>query len=69
MNSKKNKFIKKWENSLIGKNVHSVFTKCFECGTMGCNLPQVIECGNCGSQTTVRYYDSETIDQNLEFIK
>jgi hypothetical protein len=69
MNTKKNKFIKKWENSLIGKNVHSVLTKCFECGTMGCNLPQVTECGNCGSQSTVRYYDSETINQNLEFIK
>ena len=69
MNTKKNKFIKKWENSLIGKNVHSVLTKCFDCGTMGCNLPQVTECGNCGSQYTVRYYDSETIDQNLESIK
>jgi hypothetical protein len=69
MNTKKNKFIKKWETSLEGKNVHSVFTKCFECGAMGCNLPQITECGNCGSQTTVRYYDSETINQNLEFIK
>ena len=61
--------INSWENSLIGKNVHSVLTKCFDCGTMGCNLPQVTECGNCGSQYTVRYYDSETIDQNLESIK
>lgn len=60
--------IKDWEVSLIGKNQHSVLTKCFECGTMGCNMPEVTECGNCGSESTVRYYDSDTIDQNLKSI-
>jgi hypothetical protein len=53
----------KWELDLVGKNEHSVFTKCFDCGSSGCNVPGIMECGNCGSYLTVRYYDSETIDK------
>ena len=58
--------IKEWETRLIDKNQHSVLTKCFDCGTMGVNMPHVTECGNCGSTETVRYYDSDTLDQNRE---
>jgi len=51
-----------WERKLIGKNIHSVFTWCKDCGMKGCNIPFENECGNCGSKNTVRYYDKETID-------
>ena len=51
-----------WEKELEGKNIHSVFTWCKDCGMKGCNIPSNDECGNCGSKNTVRYYDKETID-------
>jgi hypothetical protein len=51
-----------WEKELVGKNIHSVFTWCKDCGMEGCNIPFNDECGNCGSKNTVRYYDKETID-------
>lgn len=51
-----------WEQKLIGKNIHSVFTWCKDCGMEGINIPFENECGNCGSKNTVRYYDKETID-------
>lgn len=51
-----------WEKKLVGKNIHSVFTWCKDCGMKGCNIPFEDECGNCGSKNTVRYYDKETID-------
>jgi rRNA maturation endonuclease Nob1 len=51
-----------WERKLVGKNIHSVFTWCKDCGMKGCNIPFEDECGNCGSKNTVRYYDKETID-------
>jgi rRNA maturation endonuclease Nob1 len=51
-----------WEQKLIGKNIHSVFTWCKDCHSEGVNIPLNDECGNCGSKNTVRYYDKETID-------
>ena len=51
-----------WEQKLIGKNIHSVFTWCKDCHSEGVNIPFNDECGNCGSKNTVRYYDKETID-------
>lgn len=51
-----------WEKELEGKNIHSVFTWCKDCGMEGCNIQFNEECGNCGSKNTVRYYDKETID-------
>lgn len=51
-----------WERKLVGKNIHSVFTWCKDCGMKGCNIPFENECGNCGSKNTVRYYDAKTID-------
>lgn len=51
-----------WEHKLIGKNKHSVFTWCKDCHGEGVNIPFNDECGNCGSENTVRYYDKETID-------
>jgi hypothetical protein len=63
--AEKSNLLKDWESRIIGHNQHSVLTKCFDCGMMGCNMPKVTECGNCGSMSTIRYYDSETIDQIL----
>ena len=57
--------LKDWETDIVGHNLHTVLTKCFDCGMMGCNMPKVTECGNCGSESTLRYYDSETIDHIL----
>ena len=60
--------IKDWERKLVGKNVHSVFTWCKDCGMRGCNIPFEDECGNCGSKNTVRYYDKETIKTAIQMI-
>ena len=51
-----------WEQKLVGRNIHSVFTWCKDCGMKGCNIPFEDDCGNCGSKNTVRYYDKETIN-------
>lgn len=51
-----------WENKLVGRNIHSVFTWCKDCHAWGCNIPFNDECGDCGSKNTVRYYDAHTID-------
>jgi hypothetical protein len=51
-----------WEQKLLGKNIHSVFTWCKDCHSEGINIPFNDECGNCGSKNTVRYYDKKTID-------
>ena len=51
-----------WEEFLIGKNIHSVYTWCKDCHSEGVNFPLNDECGNCRSLNTVRYYDKETLD-------
>lgn len=53
------------EKRLIGKNVHSVYTRCFVCHSWGVNLPLNHQCGNCNSNETTVYYDIETIAQAL----
>lgn len=55
-----------WEEEITDKNVHSVYTKCLDCLTVGVNLPYNNTCGNCGSENTIRYYDSETINNLLD---
>ena len=56
---------KEQEKQLIGKNVHSVYTLCFECHSWGVNLPLNHQCGNCNSNDTVTYYDTETVSQAI----
>lgn len=60
--------IYEWQKQLIGKNKHSVLTKCFECLMIGVNFPMINSCGNCGHHNTITYYDSETIDKYLSGI-
>jgi len=55
---------KSWEKKAIGKNVHSVYTRCNNCKTWGINIPLNMVCGNCGKNTdTLTYYDAETIEK------
>lgn len=62
-NIENNKYkISPWERLLVGKNIHSVYTLCRDCGMKGINFPFEEECGNCGSENTIRYYDKKTID-------
>ncbi len=49
------------EKKLINKNVHSVYTLCYECHGWGVNLPLNHKCGNCNSSDTMIYYDIETV--------
>lgn len=48
-----------------GKNLHSVYTHCYECKMWGVNFPNDDVCGNCNSTDTMTYYDSETIKKQL----
>jgi hypothetical protein len=54
-----------FEKEIIGKNVHSVYTRCSECGSMGINTPLEKTCGNCGYSEGKTYYDAETIHNYL----
>lgn len=58
-----------WQKSIVGKNVHSVLVYCPECGSWGCNEPLSIVCGNCNYPKGITYYDSQTINANLDLIK
>jgi len=55
-----------FEKEIVGKNVHSVFSVCPECGSHGVNMPLEKECGNCGYTETITYYDAETIHNLLQ---
>lgn len=57
--------ISKWQKDLINKNLHSVFTRCFDCSTWGVGLHGCNSCGNCNSKNTVEYYDAMTINKLL----
>ena len=56
-NEAENKFIREAE----GKNIHSVYTRCYECKTWGICMPNDTVCGNCGSNDTMTFYDAETV--------
>ncbi len=58
-----------FEEEVIGKNTHSVLTKCLECLNIGINIPLETKCSNCGSIHTVTYYDAETIHQYIMNLK
>lgn len=55
--------------SWTGKNLHSVYTRCFSCMTWGICMPQDNVCGNCGSTETVEYWDAKTIQSELSRLK
>jgi len=54
-----------FERDIQGKNEHSVYTHCLNCHSWGINGPFETECGNCGSNETLTYYDSKTINNYL----
>jgi hypothetical protein len=58
-----------WQKELVGKNEHSVFVSCGQCGHWGCNSPLDNKCGNCGYEKCITYYDAQTIDVLINVIK
>lgn len=52
-----------FEIEIVGKNQHSVWTKCKQCLQFGINMPLEKKCGNCGYTETITYYDAETIQK------
>lgn len=58
-----------WQKSLVGKNEHSVYSMCGQCGTHGINLPLENKCGNCGYEKCITYYDAQTIDKLITELK
>lgn len=54
-----------FQRELVGKNIHSVFVKCPQCGSIGVNEPLNIICGNCNYPKCITYYDAETIQNYL----
>lgn len=58
-----------WQKELVGKNEHSVYVKCGQCGQWGCNFPLDNKCANCGYAKGITYYDAETIDVLINKIK
>lgn len=58
-----------WQKDLVGKNEHSVFSRCPQCQSFGINMPLDSVCGNCGYKKCLTYYDAETIDALINSIK
>lgn len=58
-----------WQKELVGKNEHTVYVKCGQCGTFGVNFPLDTKCGNCGYAKGITYYDAQTIDVLINKIK
>jgi hypothetical protein len=54
-----------WQRDLVGKNEHSVYSRCPQCQSFGVNMPLDNVCGNCGYQKCITYYDAQTIDQHI----
>jgi len=55
----------KWQEELVGENVHTVYSWCPECLTFGVNMPLYNECRDCGHTATITYYDAKTINNYL----
>jgi ribosomal protein L37E len=58
-----------WQKQLVGKNEHSVYVKCGQCGSFGVNFPLDNKCGNCGYEKCITYYDAQTIDVLINSLK
>lgn len=43
-------------------NKHSIYTKCFDCGSWGINLLDNKQCGNCNRYDTTFYYSEEDLE-------
>lgn len=56
---------KTWQEFLVGKNLHSVYSRCPHCLQMGINFPLDYVCGNCGKEGTITFYDEETINKYM----
>jgi hypothetical protein len=51
-----------WQKELVGKNEHTVFVNCGQCGKMAVNFPLDNRCSGCGYEKCITYYDAQTID-------
>lgn len=58
-----------WQKELVGKNEHSVYVHCGQCGQMSVNFPLDNKCANCGYEKCITYYDAQTIDSLIESLK
>ena len=58
-----------WQKELVGKNEHSVYVKCGQCGSWGVNFPLDTKCANCGYEKCITYYDAQTIDDLINSLK
>jgi len=58
-----------WQKELVGKNEHSVYSKCGQCGSMNVNFPLDNKCPDCGYEKCITYYDAQTIDMLIQSIK
>lgn len=58
-----------WQKELVGKNEHSVFVSCGQCGQWAVNFPLDNKCSNCGYEKCITYYDAQTIDVLINSIK
>ena len=58
-----------WQKQLVGKNEHTVYVSCGQCGKMAVNFPLDNKCGNCGYAKCITYYDAQTIDVLINSIK
>lgn len=58
-----------WQKWLVGKNEHSVYSICGQCGNQQVPFPLDNKCGSCGYQRCITYYDAQTIDLLINYIK
>jgi ribosomal protein L37E len=55
-----------WQKGLVGKNEHTVYVNCGQCGNMTVNFPLDNKCVNCGYEKCITYYDAQTIDALIQ---
>jgi Zn finger protein HypA/HybF involved in hydrogenase expression len=51
---------------IVDINKHSVYTHCWNCGSIGINNSDTITCGDCGSLSCSRYYSEEDLEFGLK---
>lgn len=56
-----------WQQKLVGKNEHTVYSYCPNCQAFGVNMPLDNKCGSCEHPRTITYYDAFTINNMLLF--
>ena len=59
-------FVFPFEKEIVGRNPHSVYSRCRDCLEFSINHPLETGCQFCGSLYTVTYYDAENVQRFID---